>query len=197
MEGMDRLSDFLHESEVEESKAWDKIRCLSCLSSSSIIRPLSHFHSVIVLDHHTLSLDSTRPRLVTHTHDARMKVLLVASVLCLAVALVLADPLSEVDSSSILSENEALQADSQSHTDTRPTSDRSRDLRGIRALHGSLYLHGSPDLRGIDRRDHLCSTDIAAAAFAHTVLVWWVVYTARIPVGRTRHVHRFELWWND
>jgi hypothetical protein len=31
----------------------------------------------------------------------------------------------------------------------------------------------------------------------HTVLVWWVVYTARIPVGRTRHVHRFELWWND
>jgi hypothetical protein len=31
----------------------------------------------------------------------------------------------------------------------------------------------------------------------HTVLVWWVVYTARIPVGRTRHVHRFELWLND
>jgi hypothetical protein len=31
----------------------------------------------------------------------------------------------------------------------------------------------------------------------HTVLVWWVVYTARIPVGRTWHVHRFELWWND
>jgi hypothetical protein len=31
----------------------------------------------------------------------------------------------------------------------------------------------------------------------HTVLVWWVVYTARIQVGRTRHVHRFELWWND
>jgi hypothetical protein len=28
----------------------------------------------------------------------------------------------------------------------------------------------------------------------HTVLVWWVVYTARIPVGRTWHVHRFELW---
>jgi hypothetical protein len=27
----------------------------------------------------------------------------------------------------------------------------------------------------------------------HTVLVWWVVYTARISVGRTRHVHRFEV----
>jgi hypothetical protein len=31
---------------------------------------------------------------------------------------------------------------------------------------------------------------------AYTVLMWWVVYTARIPVGRTQHVHRFELWWN-
>jgi hypothetical protein len=35
------------------------------------------------------------------------------------------------------------------------------------------------------------------SALTHTVLVWWVVYTAQIPVGRTRHVHRFELWWND